>query len=305
MRRACRALAGVSLATLLVAGATVARGDMRDSEPLNLFQRTARAALVVHVRIREGALKYALVGVIRPLKGEPPAPSLRIAFRDFNLHRPPGSEPLVFPDGQEEILFLVPYGPVPRSEKKREKNKDLFELMLGPQGRITVPAEGSAAVIDAIGRLAVIASLDPASQVESLRSLLEDGNPDLVESALDEILRLRAATPALYPRLGRLLRNPSPSLRTRTLRLVALLFGGSGIAAGDDPLDLARETLAMVRERARNDADESVRVQAVLAMAAWRDRREVEGDLGAIARQDRSQLVRFEAQRALLVGPAR
>jgi hypothetical protein len=305
VKRTARATKGIVLVALFVAGLCLARGDMRDSEPLNLFQRTARATLVVHVRVRAGALKYAQVDVIRALKGEPPARSLRIAFRDYNLHRPQGGEPLVFPDGEEEILFLVPYGPVPRSQRKRAKNVDLFELMLGPQGRITVPAEGSAAFVDAIGRLAGIASLDPASQVESLRNLLDDPNPDLIESALDEILRLRAATPALYPRLGRLIRNPSPSLRARSLRLVTLLFGGTGSALEEDPLDLARETLALVRERARNDPDEPVRVQAVLALAAWRDRHEVAGDLQAIARQDRSQLVRFEAERALLIGPVR
>ena len=61
----------------------------------------------------------------------------------------------------------------------------------------------------------------------------------------------------------------------------------------------ARAALLAVLERAHSDAEESVRVQAVAAVAAWPNRHEVEGDLRAIAGADRAQAVRYEAERAL------
>jgi len=64
-------------------------------------------------------------------------------------------------------------------------------------------------------------------------------------------------------------------------------------------LDDARAALLAVLERAHNDQDESVRVQAVTAVAAWPSRHEVEGDLRAIAGGDPAQAVRYEAERAL------
>ena len=67
----------------------------------------------------------------------------------------------------------------------------------------------------------------------------------------------------------------------------------------DEVLDEARAALAAVLEKARNDQDESVRVQAVAAVAAWPNRAEVEQELKAIAGTDAAQAVRYEAERAL------
>ena len=74
---------------------------------------------------------------------------------------------------------------------------------------------------------------------------------------------------------------------------------GSGRATDDEALDEARAALAAVLERARNDSVESVRVQAVAAVAEWPKRPDVEGDLRAIAGTDRAQSVRYEAEKAL------
>ena len=82
------------------------------------------------------------------------------------------------------------------------------------------------------------------------------------------------------------------------MRLVAQIFE-SERGTGDDVLDEARAALLAVLERAHNDRDESVRVQAVAAVAEWPNRHEVEGDLRAIANADGAQAVRYEAERAL------
>lgn len=267
-------------------------------ETLNLFQMVARTDLVVHVRIRSGSLKYAMVDVRESLKGTSPFPVLRIAFRDFNLSRAAGEDAIVFPDGQEEILFLAPYGRTNWRKKDREKNKDLYTLFRGRQGRLTVPGEGRGIPLEAVRRLSEIGRLDPSSQAEALEGLLESPNPILLQTALTEIERLRNARASLFPRLIGLLGSPSPPIRIGSLRVMAQVFSSVGMA--DDSLDAAQPALAGVLERARNDSDEAVRTQAVLSLAAWPNRRDVQGELKAIAGTDRAQAVRYEAERALL-----
>jgi len=308
-RRSGRIVVAAFLVAALPAADSTLPSAAEEIPPLNLFQRVARAGLVVHVRVHEGALRFALVDVLEVLKGSAPAERLRIAFRDFNFSRPRDTDPIVFPDGQEEILFLVPYNQVPRSEKKKEKYRDLFDLLQGPQGRITVPAEGAGAIFDAVRRLVQVAGQDPASQVEGLRGLLVSENPLLPEAGLEELARLRAATPVLYPRLIHLLQSPSPGLRVRSLALVGQIFSSRPSVpesvSAEEALDEAGQALAAVLERARNDPDAGVRVQAVQALAAWPAPPDVEADLRAIASQDASQEVRFEAERALFRAGAR
>jgi hypothetical protein len=272
-------------------------GEIREAGEIDLFQMIARADLVLHVRVTEGSLKYAKVDVLRALKGEPPGPKLRVSFRDHNWQRPPGQEEIVFFDGQEEILFLVRN---PR-QKKKEKYRDLFDLYRGARGRITPPAEGSGIVIEALDKLVSLTRADPLTQIDGLLDLLRTRNLFLLEAALDEIIRLRAATPAAYSDLVALLGQPSPRIRARALRSIEQIFASGQIeevALGIGP-ELARSTLGAVIERARNDEEPEIRVRAVAAMAAWPHKSEIESGLAAIAVNDPSQMVRYEAERSL------
>ena len=297
-RSPARAALACSLLAALFAGAATCFAQLGPApEPLNLFQMIARSDLVALVKTRDGSLKYAMVDLVEALKGTPPAPRLRIAFRDFNFTRGANEEIIVFPSGQQEILFLVPYR-TPRRKKDIEKFKDLFTLYRGRQGRITLPAEGPGIVLEAIRDLSEISSLDAARQIEALRGLLSSSNPFLLEASLSEIERLRVADTPLLAKLVTFLVSPSVQLKTRSLRVIAQVFGSEGVS-GDSALDEARAALAAVLERARNDSAESVRVQAVAAMAAWPRRLDVEGDLRAIAGTDQAQAVRYEAEKAL------
>ena len=150
----------VTSASLLLLSPKGVEAELEDEKPPNLFQKIARAELIVRVKTFDGSLRFALVDVLEALKGTPPAGRLRIAFRDDNFSRKPGTDPIVFPSGQEEILFLTPYD----QSRRKEKYKDVFTLYLGAQGRITVPAEGSGAILDAIRRLSAICAQAPASQ---------------------------------------------------------------------------------------------------------------------------------------------
>ncbi len=292
-RRGLRLAALCAGMTLLAAAARAAGVGI---EPLSLFQMVSRADRVVHVRVREGALKYAVMDVVEVLKGEPPPSPLRVVFRDLNWRRPAGVDPIVFRNSQEEILFLAPLG-----EGRRNKHRDLFDLFRGAEGHIPLPAEGALAEVEAVKRLAALAAADPATQVNGLWDLLSSGNARLGESALDEIVRLRAATADRLPQAAALLRNPSGRMKAGALRLIGMIFtSGNALEKGDTSPDELRSALASVLQIAHSDGDEFVRVEAVAAVAAWPDRPEVLGDLQAIAAHDSAQSVRFEAQKALV-----
>jgi hypothetical protein len=275
------------------------RAAMSEKEPLNLFQNVARADLIVHVRVRDGALRYAVVQVLGVLKGDAPDSTLRIAFRDFNFDRPTGTDPIVFPDGQEELLFLTPDMAV----RRNEKNRDLYQLYGGADGRFTVPAEGSGILLQAIGRLVSVAALDPARQLDQLRELIDNQSLYLSEASLDELERLRAATPELYPRLVALLSRPAPALRLRATRLLRSLFAAA--AGGEEDGDVSvlpdqpRTALAALLALARTDPEVEVRVAAVSAAAAWPHPQDIAADLRSIAERDADQAVRYEAKRAI------
>lgn len=289
---------GALLLLLAASGSNQLRAQMGpEPEKLTLFQLIARSDLVALVKVRDGSLRYAMVDLVEGLKGRAPATQLRIAFRDFNFSRAPNEEVIEFPEGQQEILFLIPYK-TPRKKKDIEKFKDLFTLNHGRQGRITLPAEGSEVVLDSIRKLAEISRLDAASQVEAFFDLLSAPNPPLVQASLSEIERLRAADSRILVQLSAFLASPSPALKAQSLRVIAQVFGSRRVSEEED-IDTVRSALAAVLERARNDPDETVRVQAVAAIAAWPRRHDVEGDLRAIAGTDQAQAVRYEAEKAL------
>lgn len=288
-----------ALGSLLFAGSLLFIGSTRSNQQrgLNLFQMVARSEIIAQATIREGSLKYAIVELDEVFKGEPPDRTLRIAFRDFNYDRPHGTDPMVFPDGQAEILFLVPYDGVNR---RKEKNRDIYTLFKGFAGRITLPAEGPETILEALRELALLTAAIPAEQITGLKDLLDHSNPYLVEAAMAELLRLRAGDPGLYLALIPLLSNPSPGVRQEALELFEQIFEGGPQQSSHDPRpDEARGALAAVIERARNDPEPAVRAGAVTALASWPYREEVESELRAIARLDPEQEVRYEAERAL------
>jgi hypothetical protein len=293
--RSCKPL--IILFLFACTGAPAGLAEIEEAGELGLFQMIARSELLVHVRVREGALKHARVEVVEAIKGEPPASELRVAFREYNWRRLPGEEPIVFSDGQEEILFLARN---PRL-KVKEKNRDLFDLYRGRRGRITPPAEGGGIILEALRVLVVLTRADPVTQVEGLLDLLRGTNLYLLEAALDEIIRLRAASPARYPDLVALLSQRSPGIRSRALQALEQVFSSGVVEETERGIgpELARSTLGAVIERARNDEDKTVRVRAVTAMAAWPVRADIESGLAAIAVNDPSQLVRYEAERIL------
>ncbi|MGH9748922.1 MAG: hypothetical protein ACRD5D_09730, partial [Candidatus Polarisedimenticolia bacterium] len=268
----------------------------------NLLQLIARADLVARVRVVEGALKHAIVEVLEAVKGTPPAPRLRIAFRDWNFDRPAGIDPIVFADGEESILLLKP-----ASARRKGKDGDLFDLLEGPRGRLPIPPEGAAPVVDAARDLTAVAIADPSTQRRLLSERLRSVNPFLLLAVLAELDRLGGAAPDDLPALLALVRSPRSPVRAGALVLLGRLFrtGASGVevragASSGDPFpDQLRAALAAVIESARNDPEVPVRVAAVAAMGKWPTGSDTTQELRAIAGADPDQAVRYEAERIL------
>jgi hypothetical protein len=293
--RALRLICGGCGAFALLLGQSAAQGLERSVqyERLTLFQMIARADIVAHVRVKDGEERLALVDVVTPLKGEPPAPQLRIDFRDLNLN-PQGQGMVVFRDGEEYVLFLEKL----QFRSPSEKKANILGLFHGRSGRMLLPAEGSEVTLGAIRSLVPLAQAGPEAQIEGMRALLSSQNALLLEAALEEMARLRAATPDDLPALLKMLGDLSPGIRLRALPLIASLFSGLG-RAGTERTPDERAALALVLERARSDDDIAVRTESVRTLGTWPVRGEVVGDLKAIAKQDPSQTVRYEAERLL------
>jgi len=261
--------------------------------PLTLFQLLARATLVVHVRVKDGAQRYASVDVLETLLGESPAARLRIDFRDLNLQLR-GQDLIVFNNQADYVLFLEK----PTWRKPKEKNRDLYALFHGRRGQMLLPPEGLGVPLEAIREMAKLVGRPPEDQVESLRALMIRPNPILRQAVLEELTRMRACSIADLGPLSTLARDPLPAIRGQALATIGMVLKDPGDEMSQEPRRIALE---LCRERARNDAAPSVRVEAVRALSSWDRRDDVVPDLRAVAGIDPDQSVRYEAERVLFL----
>jgi hypothetical protein len=261
-----------------------------ENVPLTLFQLVARSDLLVHVQTIDGAGRFAVVKVLEVFKGEPPASQLRIDFRDYNLSLH-GQAFISFHAGDQDLLFLGRKS----WRKPSPKKADIFNLFHGRSGRIALPAEGAEVYLQAAREFAAVSQQAPEAQVEALSQFIGSRNPFLREGAMEELLRLRALTSSDFPQLVSCLKDPAPSTRLLSLRLIDSIFKGAGEGL-EGEVSLA---LASVLERAHGDGDETVRAAAVRILGDWPGVTRIKADLTSIAEHDPSQSVRYEAERIL------
>jgi hypothetical protein len=261
-----------------------------ENVPLTLYQLVARSDLLVHVETVDGSGRFAVVKVLEVFKGEPPAQRLRIDFRDYNLS-PHGQAFISFHPGDHDLLFLGRKS----WRKPSPKKADIFNLFHGRSGKIALPAEGVEVYLEAAREFAAVSQGAPEAQIEALTQFVGSRNPFLREGAMEELLRLRALTSSDFPRLVSCLKDPAPSTRLLSLRLIDSIFKGAGESLeGESSL-----ALASVLERAHGDPDETIRAAAVRVLGSWPEVSRIKSDLAAIAERDPSQSVRYEAERIL------
>lgn len=304
-RAASRAARGLCLALTALLTSTPAGAGVR---PLSLFQKTARASLVVRARATSDSTRRPSLEVLDVIKGSYPQKTLTIVpFLQDNTNPKPWLQREEFKKGEVYYLFLKPFDPNTDDDAfesgrdrapRGEKSDRLFVSLNANQGVLPVPVEGGTAIEEALRRFAsILASVQYDQQAKSLRALLGESNPYLVEAGLGETERFHLAEPEDVPALLVLTDSHRVDFRAAAIRILGDL--AERIRNGGGTIPRREETIEKVTGRAQSDRDEDVRRDAVVALAQLGGEH-VAPVLRAIAEKDSSQSVRYAAGVALL-----
>jgi len=289
--------------------------SLADVRPLTLYQKVARATLVVKVRAQSDSTRRPIMDVLEIYKGFYPASTLTIVpFAQDYANPKPWLRREVFRKGEESILFLKPFdkdedtafndpdesssGPGPQNSDEDASAESLFVLLNADQGKFAVPVEGAEAVTGAIRRIAGILAMGQSDvQSDALRGLLQDKNPYLIEAGLDEVSRYDLARQEDVPHLLDILASPRDEFRRDALHILGQIAAAARAARGE--LRERRDILARVVDRALKDLSAPVRTEAVRTLERMR------GDgvvaiLDAVRSGDSDQNVRYAAGVALI-----
>jgi len=291
-------------AACLLAALPLLRGEIR---PLTLYQKIARASLVVRARAMSDSTRRPTLVVLEVFKGFYPGKYLTIVPFSQDLSNPkPWLHREVFRKGEESILFLAPYEPDKDSafeEVEGPKEDDepgadhLFVLLNADQGKIEMPSEGAPALTGTVRRITEILALAGSDlQSVALRALLADRNPSLVEAGLEEVIRYDLAREEDVPALLALLTSPRDDFREQSMRILGQV--SAAVLSGGELRDRA-EVFTHVVDRAYKDTAAAVRSEAVRTLARMRGAG-VSAVLDAVRTRDADQKVRYEAGVALL-----
>ena len=282
-------VAGIALLAAALAGAEATA----DLIQLSLYEKPSESNLVVRGRVRRGDLRLAEIEVEEILKGVYDRPTLLIVFRLDNFARKPWEDKVVFRNGEPVLLFLNPF----EKESGERPHPDRFTLVRGIQGKVELPPEGSAAILEAVRRfIHVQAQTDIQATTQDLRAFLSDPNPLVAEAGLQQVHRLRLGAPRSVRVLLPLLDHPVPDFRSGALRILAQIFEDR--PRWDDVLAEEDHAVDRILLRAREDEDAAVRSEAVRTLEE-RGKRDVLAAIEQIARQDPTQQVRFQAELAV------
>ena len=280
--------AALALVAALAAGAQ-ARAAISS---MDLWEKTFRSELVVRATVLDGDDRLARMKVDEVLKGSYAGEQLKIVFRAANFTRKTWEGKIVFQAGQHLVLFLDRY----RKNGVLQAD-DHFELFRGSNGREEVPSEGEDAYLQAIRKFVTIqGESSQLARWDASRALLSETNPFLVEAGFEQVLKFRLANAGLVPVLLGHLDSETVAFRQKAVRCFAQVFESTSREAGDLPTeDHIRDLLL---NKAMKDPSVDVRIESIKALGAWQDH-DLAASFRAIAEQDPSQAVRYEAERAI------
>jgi hypothetical protein len=258
----------------------------------NVYEWLAVAPVVVEGTNLGTYGKYAefrIDGVLRGegLAGDVIRVNVRRANRDRNRQVIKGA--LRF---DEQLAYLLLLRPVPT---RKANAPPTFEFVRGARGAREVPPEGRDAFLDAVRRF--IGIQDRNNDVltwRELSAMLDETNPFLIQTALDQLLKFRRGDAGLLGSLRPLLDHPSQLIREDS----ALLIGQILEHHGNDPLPDRAALQSELVARARRDSAVPVRIAATLGLGRFGEGA-VDEILEEIARDDPDQTVRYTAERLL------
>ena len=271
-----------------------------DVRPLTLYEKTGRAPLIVWGEITDGEHRYAVTHTLEVPKcdiPECPGDNFRIVYKLDSFLRKPWQDKIEFRTGERVLLFLRKF----TKQDGREPEGDQYTLMWGAQGKVLLPEEGGQAYVDAVREATrILNEEDLDEQERMLIAALSSRNPLIAETAFEEMLKQGLGTVDLVPELIAFFDHQRDTVRVLSMRLLRRILSDARVA-GDGVLDLEglEELSDIVRGRAVLDPSAPFRVESVLTLTV------LGGDqaralLERLAEEDASQLVRYEAERALL-----
>ena len=288
---------GLGLALPAVLLATPVQADLR---PLTLYQRAGRSPWIVLGEIEDGDDRFARVKVIEILKGSYDGAKLRIVFRMENFLRKAWEEKIEFAAGERAVLFLKRY------ETDREDGKvpedlsapDVFACSFGAMGKFNLPEEGAPAYLDALREFVrVTAMQDIVAQEEALLGYLTSSNPHILQAGLEQVLEGRLAGTAQVPLLLALSDNLREAVRLNALKILVQV--AEDLRAANRTLPDQPNVVNVLKGKVIGEGSDIYRAEAlkgVAALAAADERAFLE----RISKEDRAQIVRYEASRILL-----
>ncbi len=288
---------------LLLAGllASLQVPGRADVTPLTLYEKTGRAPLVVWGEITDGEHRYAQTRTLAVAKceiPECPGESFRIVYKLDSFLRRPWQDKIEFKTGEQVLLFLRKFN----KEDGLQPEGDKYTLMWGAQGKVPLPEEGGQAYVEAVRAFeGILDEEDLDRQERMLIAALSSRNPYIAETAFEEMLKQGLGTAGLVPDLMLFFDHPRDSVRVLCMRLLQRILRDVRVSGAGtlDPsnLDLLSDT---VRGRAALDPSPAFRVEAVRTLSVLGGDRS-RALLQRLAVEDASQLVRYEAEKALLV----
>lgn len=283
----------ILIAIALAAAGGLCRADVR---PLTQYEKVGRAPLVVWGEVTDGAHRFAVIKTIEVIKvtiPERPGESFRIAYKLDSFLRTPWQDKIAFGVGERVLLFLRKF----TKEDGDQPEGDLYTLMWGAEGKVLLPAEGEDARVGSARTFAsIVAQTDLDQQARMLRESLASGNPFVSDGAFEEMLKQGLGDPQMIHDLVAMFDAPREPTRIFAMTMVHQILTDAQAAGRTVP---GRQDLEdLVRGRAVGDAAPAFRVEAVRTLCVLGGEA-IKAFLQHLAREDSSQLVRYEAEKCL------
>jgi hypothetical protein len=267
---------------------------------MTLFQRVGRAPWVILGEVADGDDRFAEVKVIEVLKGAYARPSLRVVYKMESFTRKSWEEKIEFAAGDRVVLFLKRYESDREDGKVPEelKAEDVFAPAFGAQGKFTVPEEGAPAYLEALRVYVKVSGLpDPVAQEEALLGFLVSPNPHVLQTGVEQVLERRLAGEAQAETLMGLTGSPRDPVRLTALQILRQV--AEDLRAAKRTLPAQADVVSRLKGIVLGEGSEVFRAEAVRTIAAFAVEAE-RAFFERLSKDDRSQLVRYEASRALV-----
>ena len=253
---------------------------------LNLYEWLRPAPIVLVAEMNDKAGKHHYLDVVQPIRGSvEPGTEISVLVRRANLNRDDEDLPLKLEPQITYILLL-------QEVRSGADQPRTFELVRGVHGAREAPAEARGPFVEAARLFAQIQDADDHDLAwHRLEMMLEEVNPLLIETALQQYHRYRRGKPELLPTVRPLMEHPRPAIRAAAIDLIGFILERHPGNQIDDRDEIEGEVIG----HARHDPVVAVRIAATEALGPLRSPG-IESVVEEISEEDPDQEVRYAAE---------